>query len=76
METVAILLNAVENKQNLPPEAWSLITLVVAAIIRYFEKRSDKRKAKKAIQRAVDKTKDGILVIPEKELEDSEKPII
>lgn len=68
------ILNAA-TKENLPPEAWALITMVVAAIIRFFEKKHDKGKAKKAIQRAVNKTKDGILVIPEKELEETEKGI-
>lgn len=71
-----MLLEVIAGK-DLPPEAWKLIEaaamLVLGAIIRFFEKKRDKKRALKAIKKSVDKTKDGFLVIPEKELEEAGK---
>lgn len=62
---------------TLPPEGWeaivAIVGLVLGFITRFIEKKKDKKKALKAIGKAVEKTQDGVLVIPEKELKEAGK---
>lgn len=62
---------------TLPPEGWEAIVAIVGLVLgflaRLIEKKNDKKVAIKAINKAVEKTSEGILVIPEKELKEAGK---
>lgn len=71
-----ILIDAI-NKDNIPPETWTaigvIVTAVLAFITRLIEKKKDKKIAKKAIRSAVQKTEEGKLVNTDLELKEARK---